>query len=214
MKHNRTGGMNGWRRVITGTGVLVVLGVGLGLQFGSPRHESLYAAVESGDRADVRRHLQAGGDVNAVADQGWTALMMAAYRGDLRMVELLVSRGAQLDAQNDGGATALMVAIHAGEWKTVNELLSRGADVHTRTLKGRTPLMLAVRKGDLRMVESLLARGADARTCDGRGQTAWLEVARLEGRTGFQRPDIRECLARYGAEREAPGGAATGRKKE
>ncbi len=55
------------------------------------------------------RALAAGADVNAVNDDGDTALQGAAYRGSNEIVQL-VDRGARLDIKSKRGFTALQIA--------------------------------------------------------------------------------------------------------
>ena len=43
-----------------------------------------------------------------------TALMWAARRGDVELVDALIGVGAQLDLQDDGSSTALMWASYRG----------------------------------------------------------------------------------------------------
>lgn len=192
----------GWSIALPISILLAVLGLGLAIEGGPPRCESLYAAAECGDLADVRRHIRNGGDVNRAEAEGWTPLMLAAFQGNVRLMDCLLSHGARLDAQNHKGATPLLVAIYAGEWETVQWLVANGTNVQLPTAQGCTPLMLAVRKGDIRMIRLLLEQGADATACHHRNHTVWTELSRLETRTGFKRPDIRKCLVQHGAQEE------------
>ena len=73
-----------------------------------------YVDEDSGTNEDaleaVEVALAAGIDVNAVNDDGETALHGAAFRGSNEIVQLLVDRGATLDVQNTLGFTPLMIA--------------------------------------------------------------------------------------------------------
>ena len=72
--------------------------------------------------------LQAGATVDAVDDDGWTALHVAAQGGYLSIVNLLLQAGATVDAVGDGGRTALHFAAYAGKIQVVEALLNAGAD--------------------------------------------------------------------------------------
>ena len=55
---------------------------------------------------------QRGADVNAATDDGYTALIYAAYSGHAKIVKELIERGADIDATNNYGSTALIYAAH------------------------------------------------------------------------------------------------------
>jgi hypothetical protein len=71
------------------------------------------AGTEEESLAAVRLLLELGADVNAVDDNGETALHGAAYQSRARLVPLLAERGADIkiwDRQNKFGWTPLMIA--------------------------------------------------------------------------------------------------------
>ena len=55
----------------------------------------LHTAVLAGDRVMVGLLIERGADVNAVTENGWTALRYATSKGDSRMTTLLISKGAR-----------------------------------------------------------------------------------------------------------------------
>jgi ankyrin repeat protein len=50
-----------------------------------------------------------GASLNTKDFYGWTALLMAAYRGHVEIVEALVENRANLNVKNNGGITALFI---------------------------------------------------------------------------------------------------------
>ena len=90
-------------------------------------------AVTGGDAEAVRRMLAAGADVNARDRYGQTALMLAAHRGALAVVEALIQAGADLDATATYNLSALMLAVVAGHAPVALALARAGAD---RTIRG------------------------------------------------------------------------------
>lgn len=80
-------------------------------------------------RACTRLLLDRGANVNARAEHGTTALMMAAERGHGALVEMLLEAGAEIDATDDNGRTALAAAGFAGHAEVVALLKSYGAKV-------------------------------------------------------------------------------------
>ncbi|MEN6357612.1 MAG: ankyrin repeat domain-containing protein [Armatimonadota bacterium] len=83
--------------------------------------------------------ISAGADVNAMRDDGGTALHRAA-RGGLRSVaKILIQSGADISASKNG-STALHIAARHGHWIVVELLVSSGADVNALDSFGQTPL--------------------------------------------------------------------------
>ncbi len=109
----------------------------------------LIKAAERGDLDAVRAGLDAGVPVDAVAfaPQNWTALMYAASRGDLAMVDLLLERGADPDYRDLDSFGPLALARDPA---TALKLLDRGAtcddsDLSYMTSRGRAAVARKVR---------------------------------------------------------------------
>jgi len=103
----------------------------------------LMDAVMSGKAAVAEALLQRGANVNAVNEQGKTALFLAvdrpvALRGNEQqdIAVLLLDAGADIEARDTFGRTPLMHAAHAGNADRVRVLLARGADVRARSKDG------------------------------------------------------------------------------
>lgn len=70
-----------------------------------------------------------GVPVDARDSDGNTALMLAAYHGQLATVGALIERGADLDLPNDRGQAPIAGAIFKGEDEVVVALRNAGADL-------------------------------------------------------------------------------------
>src|SRR5687767_11616915 len=116
--------------------------------------------IELGDVEQARAWLRAGLHPDTLADRIGTGLMIAAWRGDLAMMELFLSRGADVDKTNAVGETALMHAAWQGQKQAVDLLLARGAQVNSGN--GRwSALHYAAFAGHDDIAAMLLGRGAD-----------------------------------------------------
>ena len=62
----------------------------------------------------IRMLLDAGANPNAATDEGYTALMGAACRGNFQVVKLLLDAGANPNAKTSDGTTVLMLAKREG----------------------------------------------------------------------------------------------------
>ena len=123
------------------------------------------------------------------------ALLDAAGKGQLALVEKLLRDGAQVNASDSGGITALHYAAAGGSLEVVQALLSAGADVNARTKEDVTPLMSAVgspySKNEVAL--ALINAGADIDIADSNGETA------LWTATGESSNQVVEALLKEGA---------------
>ncbi|OQR86459.1 ankyrin [Achlya hypogyna] len=127
--------------------------------------------------------LEAGANVNYLANAGHSALPMAAKQGYAETVKMLLGAGAQVNVTDTYGRQPLYFAARQGHTDIVSLLLEAGADVdkcgdvwekasRTRRLAsdGQTPVVIAASNGHEAVVRRLLEAGADIerRAEDGR----------------------------------------------
>ncbi len=105
---------------------------------------------------------------------GDTALMIAAYKGNLAAVKVLIGKGAQI---NQPGWTALHYAATTGNNEIVQLLLDNAAYIDAESPNKTTPIMMAARAGFILTVKLLLDEGADATLKNDAGMTA-IDLAR------------------------------------
>ena len=89
---------------------------------------SIHDAAESGNIKAVKQHLDAGADVSAKNENGWTPLHFAVceYYGHKEIIELLITKGADVNAKAEGGWTPLDWAIQLNEPETTDLLRKHG----------------------------------------------------------------------------------------
>jgi len=141
----------------------------------------------------VRKLLDAGANPNAVVNNTprarmragsprivfATALMRAAFSGDLELCKLLLSYGADPKIKSSDGETMVEAAASLGfiqgysKGKTPAERLEvvklfvgLGADVNDADDYGITPLMVAANLGDTKIIQYLVDQGADLAAYD------------------------------------------------
>lgn len=100
--------------------------------------------------------LAKGGlDMNAVNNEGKTALLIAAENGSGECVSGLANHGADLNARDSEGRTALMIAVRGRRDSCVTPLLKSGADVMLKDNAGKTALDYARETGQAQLVATL-----------------------------------------------------------
>jgi ankyrin repeat protein len=138
-----------------------------------------------GNTKVVEHLLDAGADVNWMAEDGETALFTATARGHVETAKCLLRRGAKITIGNDplmaasgpGADPNLMLQLlqakadpntpgvlcNAALWgntKVVEHLLDAGTDVNWMAEDGQTALFTATARGHIETVKCLLRRGA------------------------------------------------------
>uniref|UniRef100_A0A2K6SQ91 Fibronectin type III and ankyrin repeat domains 1 n=1 Tax=Saimiri boliviensis boliviensis TaxID=39432 RepID=A0A2K6SQ91_SAIBB len=173
--------------------------------------EHFHRAVNVNDEDLLVRILQGGHvKVDVPNKFGFTALMVAAQKGYIRLVKILVSNGTDVNLKNGSGKdvdvvdtgsgwTPLMrVSAVSGNQRVASLLIEAGANVNVKDRNGKTPLMVAVLNNHEELVQLLLDKGADASIKNEFGKGV-LEMARvfdrqsvvslLEERKKKQRPE-------------------------
>ena len=165
------------------------------LHAGTPRAQAPDAAtfgnrLEMGDIAQLRKWLDAGLGPNFVGDRIGTGLMIAAWQGDIPMMELLVARGADVNRRNAVGERALLHASWRGQVAAVKWLLAHGARIDSEPMQW-SALHYAVFAGHADVAKLLLDNGADINARSTNGSSV-LMMAVYEGHENL----VRQLLAR------------------
>ncbi|KAF5235593.1 hypothetical protein FAUST_6961 [Fusarium austroamericanum] len=106
---------------------------------------------------------------------GWTALHLAAYNGNMTLVNNLSSNGWDLADEDDLGRTAIHLAAYHGSFELVQRLLALYSNAEHRDKDGQTPLHYAVSSDsqvDIRLLECVVAAGCDVSKANVSGHTA------------------------------------------
>lgn len=146
----------------------------------------LHVATHAGRRDAVRLLAQAGAKLDALDDDRYDAVTIAAVADDRATLALLLSLGAsagQTTSRYDG--TALIAAAHLGHDEIVRQLIAAGAPLdHVNNLHW-TALIESIVLGDggprhQRTLALLVDAGAGLQLADRQGNTP-LQLARARG---------------------------------
>lgn len=131
---------------------------------------ALYAALQLESYRAAKALIEAPDlQVDQTTAKDETALMMAAFRGQVDLAKRLIERGA---AVNRKGWTPLHYAATNGHVEMIRFLLTQGAEVNALSPNESTPLMMAAMYGSDAAVNALLAAGADPARKNQLGMTA------------------------------------------
>jgi uncharacterized protein len=143
--------------------------------------EGFFAATTQRDVAAINAFIAGKFDPNVQdANDGRTALINAAARGHLEVVNALLAGGADVNIKDKSGRTALFHALEARYDEVSDALVAQPKlDLNARGLNGVTALMTYVWRERPDIVKQLLDRGADANLKDNDGDTALHGAAQL-----------------------------------
>jgi uncharacterized protein len=126
-----------------------------------PCSESIAAfwnAAEQGDIVAVRNYLSKGGEVDAVDDQGRTALMKAASKSQPDVLHVLVEHGANVNLVDLNGCCAVEFAT--GHPASFNYLYPRTSKTLRRNVDVLAPILAVQDQRQAELKESLVAQGS------------------------------------------------------
>lgn len=150
-------------------------------------------AIERGDVRKVRGWLDEGLDPEFQTNQLGSGLMIAAWYGNIEMMQLFMERGANPRRANRNGEQPLQLAAWNGHMEAVKWLLDHGAALN-REGNYWGALHYAVFNGHQEIANFLIARGAEVNARSPNGSTPLMMAAR-EGRE-----DLIKVLLESGAD--------------
>lgn len=121
-------------------------------------------AANRGDKFEVARLLRAGISPNTKGGFNTTALMRAAYLGNVEVARLLIDNGASVNDRDIGGATALHIAARRGNSAIVELLIKHGANPDIKDKEGFDPTSRAAKSNHLKIVNKIQRANATTPT--------------------------------------------------
>lgn len=108
-------------------------------------YTAAHYAARNDDTATLEVLAKYDADFNRPsAEELWTPLHVAAFRGKAEAVEHLLSRGADVDSKNDKAHTPLVLAVNRGHSVVVRFFLTHGANINQKDANGDTVLHYAL----------------------------------------------------------------------
>ncbi len=136
-------------------------------------------AVELGDQSAVKDWLDAGLSPDFMANRIGSGLMIAAWEGNVEMMELFFAHGAQINLSNRYDEQALQLAAWRGNLEAVKWLLDHGALLNRSGPRQRWgALHYAAFAGHGEIAKLLIERGAEINARAPNGSTVLMMAAR------------------------------------
>ena len=134
-------------------------GVGVTSKSDEAAAKSIFVAAEIGALDAIKKHLDAGVDVNSLNKHKQTALHFAASAGQLDAAAVLLEAKADVAVADKYQKTALHYSARNGHKATTALLLEKGSAVNAKDGKNKTPLDYAIAKKRTEVIELLRAKG-------------------------------------------------------
>lgn len=165
--------------------------------FNKDNQTELFDAIREQNVKAVKSLIAGGYDVNESVN-GYTPLMVAVCKGNLKIIKFLVSAGANLESYDNQGNTPLMYAFYDQEKsEAVSFLLSLNVNAEIMNSSEQTPLILAALNNHYNSIKLLVKAGLKLETKGKSGETALMHAV------GNNRKEAVEVLIKLGADPEA-----------
>ncbi len=140
-------------------------------------------AIQNNDFAEYL--MDQNVDVNTTDSVGTTALVFAANKNNVRLVQLLRRHGARIEIVKDN-LTGLMLAARNSSLDLLQVMNPTPAEINIQAEDGWTAIYFAVSRGDPDILQFFVDRGACTRTKDQSGQSAFEFAQELKWKKGIQ----------------------------
>ncbi|MGZ5100430.1 MAG: ankyrin repeat domain-containing protein [Usitatibacter sp.] len=135
-------------------------------QRNSDQRTPLSSAVNNDNRPLALYFVNAGADVNARDNGGYSVTYLAALRGNRPLFDALVAKRADFRASSHGFSPLMAAAMHKDfpedRVSIAKFLVAKGEALEAVSADGRTALLIAAEEGSPEMVRFLLSKGAKA----------------------------------------------------
>ncbi|KAK5978684.1 IKB-1 [Trichostrongylus colubriformis] len=129
------------------------------------RNSVIHYLADAYNEAIFKEILEAPGscenDLDALNEEGFSALHLAVRRLKLSLIEMLLEAGASINSKDHVGRTALFHAVNMNDVEIVQFLLGKGADPNVEDESAETPLLLCMKTANYGIMGLLIDAGGD-----------------------------------------------------
>ncbi len=131
------------------------------------RQPSIQELIMEGRYDEAKEAFKTKNDINAIDENGDTALHVAARVNEADLVSFLIIKGADTEIRNNSGDTALHVAIKNDAIDAAKVLAIVHGDIFAKDMDENTALELALSKGDEWYDAMITVQTGELRDVDG-----------------------------------------------
>jgi uncharacterized protein len=141
--------------------------------------------------------------IHAQDKEGRCALVAAAYKNRLEIVDVLIAVGADVNMKDNTLQSAYLISTSDGYTELLKKTLKAGADVHSTDSYNGTGLIRAADRGHVEIIRELLKTDIRVNHINKLGWTALLEAIIL-GDGGRRHTEVVRLLVDAGADINLP----------
>ncbi|KAE9345755.1 hypothetical protein PF008_g8607 [Phytophthora fragariae] len=145
---------------------------------------------------DHATSYQSSGLVNHESANGFTPVLVAVFKGKLRVLRQLLELGASPNAETGAGLTPLLAVVMTGDVVALSVLIEFKVDLNHETRNNVNAVLLAADKGREEVLRALLEYGANVDGVNAVGRSTLIQAA-ISGKV-----DLFRILLAYGASKE------------
>ncbi|NCG20550.1 MAG: hypothetical protein GWP91_16195 [Rhodobacterales bacterium] len=126
-------------------------------------HEELVAAVRSGNADQVTQAITSGASADERDSRGFTVLMMACEKGDIKITNVLLDAGASPNRRTTEREETVLhqLARRPASGDLIRAVLKHKCRLDRVDRFGWTPLMVSAQSGTAEVATALVAAGAN-----------------------------------------------------
>lgn len=145
----------------------------ISFQFALAQEKNIFDIARTGTVADAKNFVKENPKaVLSVNENGFSALVLATYRGNNEIAKFLIENGSDING-NSAMGTPLMAAVVKGNNEIAKLLIEKGANLNPTDANGTTALIYAVQFKNVELVKLLVEKKADKTNVDKKGKTAF-----------------------------------------
>jgi hypothetical protein len=154
------------------------------------------SAAAAAAQAQLAQLLASAGvkHLEEVDEDGKTALIRAADKGEEAHVKQLIVANANLNAKDDGGWTALIWAAYRGHTPGAQALIEAKADLNAKNNNRSTALILAACNGNTPGAQALIEAKADLNAKDNVSRGSLVDISSCSGLLWGQQANLSSVL--------------------
>ena len=143
------------------------------------QERTMFEAARTNDVARIEALIAEGAEIDAVDENGRTALLIATHRNNIEAATVLIDAEADVNRKDNIEDSPFLYAGAEGRLEILRLMLKAGADLASTNRYGGTALIPAAHHGHVETVRELLQTKIDIDHINKLGWTALLEAVIL-----------------------------------